>query len=275
MRVLVNGRPAECVDARDRGFQYGDGVFTTLRVSGGRPLLLSRHLDRLADACSRLGIPYPGDESLLADLQLLGPEAAEGVVKIQITRGIGGRGYRPVTDGEPTRVVSLHSAPEFPRAYYRYGVSAMHCRTPLGVNAALAGIKHMNRLEQVLGRGEWADEYQEGVMCDTEGFVVEGTMSNVFLAKSGRIETPLIDRCGVNGVMRRLVLEIASSQGVEVRERRIRPEELASADEVFLTNCVIGIWPVARLADRSYPVGEVTRMLSARVADCQRGVLSE
>ncbi|QXP84265.1 aminodeoxychorismate lyase [Methylococcus sp. Mc7] len=275
MRVLVNGRPSECVDVRDRGFQYGDGVFTTLRVSGGKAMLWSRHLGRLADACSRLGIRYPGDEALAADLRLLGSEAAEGVIKIQITRGIGGRGYRPVADGEPTRVVSLHPAPEFPRAYYRSGVSVTRCRTPLGINTALAGIKHTNRLEQVLGRGEWADEFQEGLMCDTEGFLVEGTMSNVFLVKAGRLETPLIDRCGVNGVMRRLVLEIARSQGVEVHERRVRLEELASADEVFLTNCVIGIWPVARLADRSYAVGEVTRMLSARVDDRQRRVLPE
>ncbi|WP_367027218.1 aminodeoxychorismate lyase [Methylococcus sp. ANG] len=275
MRVLVNGRPSECVDVRDRGFQYGDGVFTTLRVSGGKAMLWSRHLGRLADACSRLGIRYPGDEALAADLRLLGSEAAEGVIKIQITRGIGGRGYRPVADGEPTRVVSLHPAPEFPRAYYRSGVSVTRCRTPLGINTALAGIKHTNRLEQVLGRGEWTDEFQEGLMCDTEGFLVEGTMSNVFLVKAGRLETPLIDRCGVNGVMRRLVLEIARSQGVEVRERRVRLEELASADEVFLTNCVIGIWPVARLADRSYAVGEVTRMLSARVDDRQRRVLPE
>jgi len=275
MRVLVNGRPSECVDVRDRGFQYGDGVFTTLRVSGGKAMLWSRHLGRLADACSRLGIRYPGDEALAADLRLLGSEAAEGVIKIQITRGIGGRGYRPVADGEPTRVVSLHPAPEFPRAYYRSGVSVTRCRTPLGINTALAGIKHTNRLEQVLGRGEWTDEFQEGLMCDTEGFLVEGTMSNVFLVKAGRLETPLIDRCGVNGVMRRLVLEIARSQGVEVHERRVRLEELASADEVFLTNCVIGIWPVARLADRSYAVGEVTRMLSARVDDRQRRVLPE
>lgn len=270
MRVLVNGRPSEFVDVRDRGFQYGDGVFTTLRVSGGQPLLLSRHLDRLADDCSRLGISYPGDESVLVDLRLLGPEAAEGVVKIQITRGIGGRGYRPVTDGEPTRVVSLHSVPGFPQAYYRSGVSVTRCSTPLGINTALAGIKHTNRLEQVLGRGEWADEFQEGLMCDTEGFLVEGTMSNLFMVKAGQLETPLIDRCGVSGVMRRLVLEIARSQGIAVHERRVRPEELASADEVFLTNCVIGIWPVARVAARSYPVGEVTRVLSVCLEDYQR-----
>jgi 4-amino-4-deoxychorismate lyase len=270
MRVRVNGRPSECVDVRDRGFHYGDGAFTTLRMSGGRALLLSRHLGRLADACFRLGIRYPGDETLLADLRLLEPEAPEGVIKIQITRGVGGRGYRPVTEGEPTRVVSLHPAPEFPQAYYRSGVSVTRCRTPLGINAALAGIKHTNRLEQVLGRGEWGEEFQEGLMCDTEGFVVEGTMSNVFRVKAGRLETPLIDRCGVAGVMRRLVLEIAQSQGIEVHEKRIRPGELASADEVFLTNCVIGIWPVARLAERSYPVGEMTRMLSVRADDYQR-----
>jgi 4-amino-4-deoxychorismate lyase len=270
MRVLVNGRPSECVDVRDRGFQYGDGVFTTLRVSGGKAMLWSRHLGRLADACSRLGICYPGDGALAADLRLLGSEAAEGVIKIQITRGIGDRGYRATMNGEPTRVVSFHPAPEFPQAYYRSGVNVTHCRTPLGINTALAGIKHTNRLEQVLGRGEWADEFQEGLMCDTEGFLVEGTMSNLFMVKGGRLETPLIDRCGVNGVMRCLVLEIARSQGIEVHERRIWPEELASADEVFLTNCVIGIWPVARVAARSYPVGEVTRVLSMRLEAHQR-----
>ncbi|AAU91789.1 MULTISPECIES: aminodeoxychorismate lyase [Methylococcus] len=262
MRVLVNGRSSGCVDVRDRGFQYGDGIFTTLRLRAGKAMLLCRHFGRLADACFRLGIRYPGDEALSADLRRLGLEAAEGVVKIQITRGVGGRGYRPVAEGEPTRVVSLHPAPEFPQDYYRSGVSVTLCRTPLGINTALAGVKHTNRLEQVLGRGEWADEFQEGLMCDTEGFLVEGTMSNVFMVKAGRLETPLIDRCGVAGVMRRLVLEIARSRGVEVSERRIRPEELAAADEIFLTNCVIGIWPVARVAETNYPVGEMTTMLS-------------
>ncbi|MDF9393117.1 MULTISPECIES: aminodeoxychorismate lyase [Methylococcus] len=262
MSILVNGRSCGCVDVRDRGFQYGDGTFTTLRLRAGKAMLWPWHIGRLADACSRLGIRYPGDEALAADLRRLGSAAVEGVIKIQITRGIGGRGYRPVAEGEPTRVVSLHPAPEFPQDYYRSGVSVRLCRTPLGINSALAGIKHMNRLEQVLGRGEWTDEFQEGLMCDTEGFLVEGTMSNVFMVKSGRLETPLIDRCGVAGVMRRLVLEIARSRGVEVSERRIRPEELAAADEVFLTNCVIGIWPVARLAEKNYPVGALTMMLN-------------
>lgn len=269
MSILVNGVASQSVDVRDRGFQYGDGIFTTLRSVDGQPRLLAWHLSRLADGCARLGMRYPGGGLLSSDLRALGDASGESIIKIQLTRGIGGRGYRPLTEGEPTRVLSRYPFPAFPEAYYRSGVSLTHCRTPLGINPALAGIKHMNRLEQVLGRGEWADEYQEGLMCDTEGFVVEGTMSNVFMVKSGTLETPLIDRCGVSGLMRRLILEVAQASGMAVRERRIRPKELASADELFLTNCVIGVWPVTRLDAKTYGVGEATRMLSARAAERQ------
>lgn len=271
MRILVNGAASEHIDVLDRGFQYGDGVFTTLRLSAGLPVLLQRHLERLADGCGRLRMAYPGDDVVCSDLLALCADAAEGVVKIQLTRGIGGRGYRPLATEQPSRVVSLYPAPEFPDSYYRTGIAVTHCRTLLGINPALAGIKHMNRLEQVLGRGEWdTDEYQEGLMCDMEGYVVEGTMSNIVLLQSGTLETPLVDRCGVAGVMRRLVLELAQEAGIAVRERRIRREELARADEVFLTNCVIGLWPVARLGDKVYGTGEVTRMLMARVDERQK-----
>ena len=265
--ILVNGEPTSCVDVRDRGFQYGDGVFTSLPVRQSRPVLLGRHLARLQCDCQRLSIPFPGRELLAREALGLARAGSNGVLKIQITRGPGGRGYRPPAPASPTRVLGLHPSPEYPPELWTEGVQVRFCRTRLSHNPGLAGIKHSNRLEQILARAEWdSDEIQEGLMLDQEGHVTEGTMTNLFLAKSGRVATPKLDSCGVAGVVRALILEAAAEFGLAIEETRLRPEAIYQADELFLTNSVIGVWPVRRLEDRSFPVGSVTREVSRWLA---------
>jgi 4-amino-4-deoxychorismate lyase len=260
MTTLVNGQPTRCVDFADRGFQYGDGTFTTATVRQGVPLFWPLHLERLKRDCQKLLIPFPGGEYLWSDVRTLCTAQPEGVLKVQISRGIGGRGYRLPETAEVTRVLSLHPLPDYPSELQRNGVEVRICESRLSINPRLAGIKHMNRLEQILGRAEWSgEEIREGIMLDAEGYVVEGTMSNVFLIKNGTLYTPRIDRCGVAGVMRSIVITTALERGVAVVESRVALKELYAADEVFLTNSVIGLWPVRRCEHRAYNVGPVTQ----------------
>ncbi len=258
--ALVNGEPSAQIPISDRGFQYGDGVFTTLRVSRGVPLFLDAHLSRLERDSARLGIPFPGREALIRETRLLCEERPDAVLKIQLTRGSGGRGYLPPESATGTRVLSSHPPPEYPAGLQAHGVELRRCQIRLGINPSLAGLKHLNRLEQVLARAEWRPgDIREGLMLDAEGQVVEATMSNVFLAKDGRLVTPLLDRCGVTGVMRGLIMAAFAKQGHPVEERRVSLEEVRAADEVFLTNSVIGVWPVRRFEGRDYPVGPFTQ----------------
>ncbi len=258
--VLVNGEPTFHVNISDRGFQYGDGVFTTLSVRQGVPLFLGLHLQRLERDCERLFLPFPERETLIREALVLCAARPNGVLKIQLTRGSGGRGYRCPEPAQGTRALSIHPPPDYPASLDREGVEARVCRTRLGINPELAGIKHMNRLEQILARFEWPlGEIREGLMLDTEGHVTEGTMSNLFLAKHGVVHTPKLDLCGVAGVARGLVMAAAGELGLAVEERRITLDEVYSADEMFLTNSVIGLWPIRQLERRNYPVGPITR----------------
>jgi 4-amino-4-deoxychorismate lyase len=261
--VLINGEPTRCIDFADRGFQYGDGVFTTILVRRGVPLFLHRHFMRLEQDCRRLMIPFPGSECLIEDIETLCRLKPDGVLKIQITRGIGGRGYRLPADAVATRVLSLHPLPDHPPELRENGVAVRICKVRLGINPALAGIKHMNRLEQILARAEWnSNPIREGLMLDAEGHVTEGTMSNLFLIRCGVLRTPKIDRCGVAGIMRSVVMEMGRAQGMAVEEGRLTLEDLFGADEVFLTNCVIGLWPVCRCEACGFTVGPMSREIS-------------
>ena len=260
--IRVNGEIATSIDLLDRGFQYGDGVFTTLLLKEGVPLFLDQHLERLRRDCGRTGIPPVESILLRRDIKSVIGDERQGVIKIQITRGLGGRGYRPPEIVSPTRVVALHPLPGFPDQYSSEGIEVRYCRTRLGINPALAGIKHMNRLEQVLARSEWSDSrIAEGLMLDHEGQLVEGTMSNVFLVKDGQLRTPLLDRCGVGGVMRLVLIGAAKTLGIPFIECRLTPEDLDLVDEAFMTNSVMGLWPISCVEGKILPIGPVTSEL--------------
>lgn len=246
--LLVNGCLAETLPASDRGLQYGDGLFETIAVVAGRPALWERHLDRLARGCRRLAIPEPAAATLADEATALCDGVDDGVLKLLVTRGSGGRGYAPPRDSEPTRVLSVHPYPSYPSAHWETGVALRVCQQRLGSQPALAGLKHLNRLEQVLARGEWEDPgIAEGVMLSQNGCVVEGTMTNIFAVLNGVALTPPLDDAGVAGIMRAVVMERLRSWGVDVREEPLELPRLAEAEEVFVTNSVIGIWPARSL----------------------------
>lgn len=263
MLAWVNGVATENAPVSDRGFQYGDGVFTTLPLRGGQPIQWTRHLHRLARDCLQLGIPFPDSNDLIADLRSACSVGLDGILKIQITAGSGGRGYRRDEAGAVSRILTLHPPAIFPSEYAESGVVVRLCRLRLGISPALAGAKHMNRLEQVLARGEWQDpSIAEGLMFDAEGMLVEGTLSNVYCVKAGRIATPRLDRCGVSGVTRQRIFDAARAMDLAIEETRVSPEALAQADEVFLSNSVIGVWPVRACDQWRYRVGPIARRMA-------------
>jgi len=258
---LVNGRET-ALDPADRGFQYGDGLFETMAANDGRIRWLDYHLARLADGCARLSIAVPDWAAVRGEIARHCPQSGRWVAKLIVTRGTGSRGYRPPRDAEPTRILSISAWPDYPRANYTDGVHVRTLDLRLGENSSLAGLKHLCRLEQVLAQLELAsgDEH-EGLLLSSTGYVTGGTQSNVFAVRGGALETPALTRCGVKGVMRRIVLE--SADGVELRpvERDLTLEDLRDADELFMTNALIGIWPIVKLDDRQFARGPKTRGL--------------
>jgi 4-amino-4-deoxychorismate lyase len=270
---LVNGKTSATVDLTDRGFQYGDGLFETITVINQQPIFLERHLQRLQAGCQTLLIPYPGTKMIAAEINALckhAPLSGKAVLKLIITRGIGGRGYRQPDLIQPTRVIGLHSSPDYPDSYPNQGVVARFCDTRLGLHPVLAGLKHLNRLEQVLARAEWCDTaIQEGIMLDCNDHVIEGTMSNLFYSKNNVLYTAKLVQSGVAGIMRGVIMAIAAQQKLTVIEHYFDKAALLAADEIFFSNAVIGIWPVKQIETHSLSVGPLTRQLQAWVAQLQ------
>ncbi len=258
--ILVNGIEADRVAVGDRGLQYGDGLFETFAVRDGAPEYWDRHMQRLQKGAERLGIPMPEVELLAREAARICRGRTRAVLKLMLTRGEGGRGYRPPADAAPTRILSLHPWPDYPPTYCAEGIRLRLCRTPMGRNPALAGIKHLNRLEQVLARAEWDDpDIPEGLMLDTDGDVISGTMTNVFLVRRGGLYTPDLSHCGVEGTTRARLLELAARHGIPCEISALQLDSLWGADEVFVCNSVAGIWPVRRIEQHRYVPGTVTQ----------------
>ncbi|WP_122509470.1 aminodeoxychorismate lyase [Pseudomonas viridiflava] len=261
MLSWIDGCLADSVSLKDRGLAYGDGVFETVAVKSGQPLLFERHLQRLETACQRLSIPI--DQALVrSEMTRFAAQLGEGVMKLILTRGDSQRGYGPAPDSRSRRILQGGPSPLYPGSHAEQGVRLFPCRTRLAEQPLLAGLKHLNRLEQVLARSEWQDsEHAEGLMCDTSGRLIEGVYSNLFLVSKGRLLTADLTRCGVAGVMRAELLDQAPMLGIDVDIRDLSASDLAQADEVFLCNSVYGIWPVRAFEHLGWPVGPLTRKL--------------
>ena len=257
--VWINGKIQYSLASSDRGLAYGDGLFETIRIASGKPTFAQLHWQRLISGCERLGISL--DREILerevhAFLRTFG--ANNHILKVIITRGSGGRGYSPEGCSHTTRCLSLHPLPNRKKDPALSGARVMSCQLRLG-QSVLAGMKHLNRLEQVLARAEWQGaEWDEGLVCDFDGYLVEGTMSNLFIiTKSGRLLTPELSRCGVSGVCREYIINKANDFGLSVAVGRYRLNELDIA-EMFLCNSVNGVWPVVEYDDNHWGIGPVT-----------------
>ena len=262
---LVNGRPADVIDANDRGLAYGDGVFRTLRVRGGRPLNWARHYRLLARDCAMLGLDCPGEATLADEIRRVA--AGDAVAKVMVTRGAGGRGYALPEASAATRIVAAYPVPADDAAA-RDGVRVRRCELVLSEQPRLAGVKSLNRLENVLARAEWSDAgIREGLLADAAGRLVEGTMSNVFLVLDGVLVTPDLSRCGVAGAQRERIVDLADAAGIRCEIRDVAFAELQAAAEVFVANSVIGLWPAVALDAQRWLPGPLTRRLQALVEE--------
>ncbi|UHQ18408.1 aminodeoxychorismate lyase [Lysobacter sp. KIS68-7] len=244
-RLFAGDTRIDALPGDARGFAYGDGVFETMRVHRGVTPWWAAHRARLAMGTQRLGIPMPDANVLEREMRSLCDDGGDGVLKLIVSRGGGGRGYAPMRDAAPLWRLSRHPLPASPRAE---GLALRWCDTRLSVQPALAGLKHCNRLEQILARAEWDDPaIDDGLQCSTEGEVVSATSANLFLLHGNTWTTPRIDRCGVAGVCRAWLL----SQ-ITATETRVAPADVESADAVLLCNAVRGILPVGRLGARTW-----------------------
>jgi 4-amino-4-deoxychorismate lyase len=273
MSAWINGRQSTRIDYRDRGLQYGDGVFETMRVRRGRIRLLDYHLERLFAGCRRLALQGPAQASLRRELERIAATREEAILKLIVTRGASShRGYRPTGLERSTRILSLHALPRGMLAAEAVPARVRLCTTPLGLNPRLAGLKTLNRLESVVARAEWKDaRIWEGLMRDVDENIVCGTMSNLFLKRGSTLMTPVLDRCGVAGVMRRWVLETAAQLRLTPVKRRIAWEDLREAEEVFMSNAIVGLRSVASIQRGA----ERLRRCTFETADRLRALLEQ
>lgn len=254
----------------DRGLAYGDGLFETLPALDGVLCGLDRHLDRLARGCAALGFDAPCRDDLADSLEAAARGSGRRVVKLIVTRGSGGRGYRPPTTPRPGVFVSCHAWPGDVEHWRVDGIDAVRLSARLAEQPALAGIKHLNRLDQVLAAAELArhEPAGEGIVCDQGGRPVCGVMANLFLVRGGQLVTPSLRRCGIAGIIRETILDL-SREGVIAPAvvREVDGTELDLVDEMFLTNSVRGVVPVKRLDGQFLgPAGPVTRSVQQAVA---------
>jgi 4-amino-4-deoxychorismate lyase len=258
-RIFRGDKSIATIPPDSRGLAYGDGVFETMRVHRGGVPWRDAHRARLEEGARRLRLRLPDTGKLDAAIDALAGEQPDGVLKLVVTRGAGGRGYAAPADAEPLWMLSAHAPPPPMRPG---GLVVRWCDTRLAIQPALAGIKHCNRLEQVLARGEWqADAFDEGLLRDTEGYVACATAANLFVLLDGRWATPPVDRCGVAGICRGWAL-----RALDARVEPLSITQVESADAVFLCNAVRGILPVARLGERSWTphakLGDAMRLLA-------------
>ena len=232
---------------------YGDGLFETVRVVKSKVPLWGYHCQRLEKGCKQLKIKTAPDlpHRLWSGLQQVISEAGRTaetcVVKIMITRGAGGRGYQAAQQCNPTEIIICYPAPDYPSAHASQGINVLTCEYRLSENPVLAGIKHLNRLDQVLASTELDDSVSEGLMLDQQGRLIEGTKSNILLFKGNEIISPITTLCGVDGIARRFIFDNLSVLGVQGRFEHVEPSQLVEFDGIAIVNSVLGIWPVCKL----------------------------
>ena len=254
---LVGEDEALAVD--DRGLAYGDGVFETLLVHEGEPVWWNEHWQRLLRGVGILKIPVPNEHIVRNACKDLLSDSRRCVLKIVVTRGSGGRGYKIPDKQDPRIIISIHPAPNVIQG----GVDLCWCETRLARQPLLAGIKHLNRLEQVLARNEWNDEnIFDGLMCDTENHVVCATSANVFAKIGGQWFSPAIDQAGIAGIAREWVFK----QWPQTQEAHLSRSRFEQAEAVFICNAVRGILAVNRLGEKTFPGHQDILDLQSRLA---------
>ena len=271
---LINGIFKKNISVLDRGLAYGDGVFETMcwRVSKSHKLQIygveywERHLERLKMGCDKIKLPMPS-KALLNSYKnkilkkSLESEINQGVLKIIITRGVGGRGYKYESNLKPTIIFLSFPAKTIDKKHYNIGVKVKLCKTDILENKRISGIKHLNRLDSVIARSEWDDNYFEGLFVDKSGNLLEGTMTNIFFIKNKVLYFPKLRSCGIEGIMSQVVKDKTNFFFKGLKECNLKFSKIKNFDAMFLTNSVIKVMPVKYLDNVSFTITEELRSL--------------
>jgi 4-amino-4-deoxychorismate lyase len=257
---LINGSFNHAISPLDRGFAYGDGVFRTFLTRDGLPENWPLHYQKLVADCAAINIVAPSAELLMGDLQQLFLPDEVAVAKIIVTRGEGNRGYTPPAITAPMRVVIKAAMPQYPAERFSEGVNLTVCETRLAKQPKLAGVKHLNRLENVLARMEWHDanvenSIAEGVLLDADDHVIECTAANIFARFGDVLITPSLAQCGVAGVTRQRIMDLAHTLSLTTSVEVFDLERLLAADEIIVCNSLYGAWQVKNIQDKPVKTG--------------------
>ncbi len=260
--IWVNGVAETNIKISDRGLQYGDGVWETIAVRDGEIKQLPAHMKRLQRGLAVLAIKDVDTELIKSEIQGLIEIKESCIIKIIITRGCGGRGFKYETAMNPTHIISKHPLPDYPESYYRNGVSLASCETRLAHNPRLAGFKRLGCVEQVLARAEFQDNFQEGLVRDYDGHVIEGTMSNLFVITANKtIITPDLQTCGVAGIARTCIMKELQQMDIELNITKVTLDDVMQAEGIFISNSIIRLWPVKEFGGRAYAIPSLIREL--------------
>lgn len=264
--MLFNGGSDTTGLATTRALHYGDGVFRTALVMAGEVIDLDRQLAKLAQDALALDLDCPDTALLAKEAQALGAMQDSGALRILLSRVALGAGYAPGSRA-CDRLLQMRALPEYPQTRWNQGVTLGWSQVLLGIQPRLAGIKHLNRLEQVLASRDWPAEQHEALMCDAEGRVISGSRSNIFFVIEHVLVTPDVSLAGVAGMMRDKLIALARTRGMGCEVGVVAPDELRHAQECFVSNSLIGIWPVRRIGSLEFPApGSVTRALMDALA---------
>lgn len=271
--VLVDGQPTPADWLSERAFQFGDGLFETIAVIDGILCLWDAHMQRLLRGCERLRLPKPDVDVLYNDARQLCHDTDCAVLKMYWTAGRSQRGYRRPSPLTPQRIMSRSP---WPYTEVQTHWVVCQCTHRLSENTVLAGIKHLNRLDQVIARSEWDDpQIHEGVMLGQDGRVVCGTMSNLLLQFEDHLLTPSISDAGIDGVVRQLLIETAQRVGADIRIADVGLAELQKAQAVYFTNSLIGVVRAARVGETVYDTHVAEHPVIADVRKACHGTLPE
>lgn len=271
VRYCVNGKLVNGIAPTNRGFAYGDGVFRTMRLLNGALQDWPLHYQTLVADCSKIQIVCPSAELLMQEFKYLMASADVeqtqfSILKIIITRGEGARGYAPPAICEPTRVLIQSPLPDYPPEIYSHGVALYTCQTRLAHQPLLAGIKHLNRLENVLARAELKDpRFFDGLLRDYDDHVIEAVSGNLFIRKDGLVMTPALERCGVAGVMRKKILDWYKTQDQAVVVTALTVEDLLNAEAIVIVNSVYGVLQVSHIDDQAVATNHWAKELRSQL----------
>ena len=260
----INGKLTNKISDEDRAVQYGDGVFETIAVKEKLLEFWKEHYQRLNKGCTILKIKCPSEFFLKKEISKFIKKTKKNkfILKIIISRGIGGRGYNPPRNSKPTRILGIYDWPNYPETNFTKGIRMDVCKTRISTQPFLSQIKHLNRLEQIIARSEWQNKsISESIMLDLNDNVIEGTMSNIFGVKKNVFYTPVTKFSGIEGIMRNEILKLLKKNEEKYKVKKITLKELLNFEEIFICNSIFGIWSVRQILKKKFPLGKKTREL--------------